>query len=72
MPKSAPSTKPKRFLRKASLAERYGVNKRTVDRMVVDGRIPPPRYLPGSTLPMWEEGELEANERKAALKRAVA
>jgi hypothetical protein len=34
-------------LRRAGVAMRYSVDERTVDRMRLDGRIPPPKYLPG-------------------------
>ena len=57
----------KKYLRKASVAARYDVDERTVDRMRDDGRIPPPKYLPGSRLPIWEEGELDQNDRAATL-----
>lgn len=57
----------KTYLRKADVAARYKVDKRTVDRMKGDGRIPPPKYLPGSRFPIWEVGELDANDRAATL-----
>jgi hypothetical protein len=55
----------KKYLRKRSLAARYDCDKRTVDRMVEDGRLPPPEYLPGSQIPIWAEDKLVANERRA-------
>jgi predicted DNA-binding transcriptional regulator AlpA len=60
-------TASKKFLRKAMVAERYSVDVRTVDRMSVDGRIPPPKYLPGSRLPLWLESELDAADCRATL-----
>jgi hypothetical protein len=57
----------RKYLRKHGVAERYSVDKRTVDRMAIDGRIPPPKYLPGSRIPIWEESELDQNDRKATL-----
>lgn len=33
-----------KFFRKAQVAERYGVDERTVDRWKLDGRLPRPRY----------------------------
>ena len=34
----------KTFLRKRAVADRYGVNVRTIDRWAEDGRLPPPIY----------------------------
>src|SRR5215475_3426947 len=34
--------RPKMYLRKKAVAERYGCHERTVDRMAEDGRIPSP------------------------------
>jgi predicted DNA-binding transcriptional regulator AlpA len=65
MDKHSPKSKPRRFLRKRSVAERYDVNTRTVDRMAEDGRLPAPIYK--GKLPMWAEDELEASDRAAAL-----
>jgi predicted DNA-binding transcriptional regulator AlpA len=55
----------KKFLRKQSVAERYDVDARTVDRMKDDGRIPKPIYR--GRLPMWDEAELDRSDRAAAL-----
>jgi hypothetical protein len=53
------------WLRKRKVGERYGgVSDRTVDRMAEDGRIPPPEYLPGSRIPLWDEQKLDANDRR--------
>lgn len=57
----------KKYLRKADVAARYAVDDRTVDRMKRDGRIPPPKYLPNSRIPLWDEGELDLNDRAATL-----
>jgi hypothetical protein len=57
--------RPKQFLRKASVAARYDCDKRTVDRMKLDGRIPPPIYR-GRT-PLWDEDALDASDRSFAL-----
>lgn len=54
----------KRYLRKASVAERYDVDERTVDRMKDDGRLPKPIYR--GRLPMWAEDELDKSDRAAA------
>ena len=37
--------KSKKYLRKKAVAERYGVNDRTIDRMAKDKRLPAPFYL---------------------------
>jgi len=55
----------KRYLRKNSVAARYDVNPRTIPRMVADGRIPAPALYNGR-FPLWDEDELDANDRKAA------
>jgi predicted DNA-binding transcriptional regulator AlpA len=56
----------KKFLRKKSVAARYDVDERTVDRMAKDGRLPPPKYR--GRLPMWDQDELDANDRAAAVR----
>jgi hypothetical protein len=55
----------KQFLRKAAVAERYNVVTRTVERMVVDGRLPPPTYR--GRIPLWLEDDLDAYDRAATL-----
>jgi hypothetical protein len=58
--------KPKRYLRKRQVAERYGnVNERTIPRMIADGRLPPPDLYNGR-FPLWGEDTLDAHDRKAA------
>ena len=57
---------PKQFLRKKSVANRYGVDERTVDRMANDGRLPKPKYR-GKRLPLWDADELDVSDRAAAL-----
>ena len=57
--------KPKRFFRKRAVGVRYGVNDRTVDRMSEDGRLPRPVYR--GKFPLWDEDELDASDRAAAL-----
>lgn len=56
---------PKQFLRKQTVAERYGVNARTVERMAADGRLPKPTYR--GRFPLWDMDELDASDRAAAL-----
>jgi hypothetical protein len=67
-----PEVTGKRFLRKQSVADRYDVNERTVDRMAKDGRIPLPKYLPGSRIPIWDTDELDQNDLRAARERVPA
>jgi hypothetical protein len=53
----APTVKPrrgKRYLRRHHLADRYGVDVRNIDKMRVDGRLPPPDVFIGRT-PLWDE-----------------
>jgi predicted DNA-binding transcriptional regulator AlpA len=57
--------KPKKFLRKNAVAERYSINPRTIPRMVADGRLPPPVYR--GKFPLWDEDALDASDRAAAL-----
>ena len=51
----------KRYLRKQAVATRYGVNVRTVERMIEDGRLPPPMYR--GRFPLWDESALDASDR---------
>jgi predicted DNA-binding transcriptional regulator AlpA len=62
---------PKTFLRKRAVAERYGVNKRTVDRWSEDGRLPRPIYR--GIVPLWDLSELDAEDfaAAAAVRRAA-
>ena len=53
-----------RFLRKAQVAARYGVNIRTVERMTIDGRLPAPTHR--GRFPLWRESDLDASNRAAA------
>jgi predicted DNA-binding transcriptional regulator AlpA len=54
----------KTFLRKRAVAERYGVNVRTVDRWAEDGRLPPPIYR--GIVPLWDQTELDTQDHAAA------
>lgn len=62
---SKPGKKPKKYLRKKAVAERYSVDERTVDRMASDGRLPPPFYI--TKFPLWDEEALDASDRAATL-----
>jgi predicted DNA-binding transcriptional regulator AlpA len=55
----------RKFFRKAQVAERYGVDERTIDRWKLDGRLPKPHYR--GRLPLWRESELEKLERMAVV-----
>jgi hypothetical protein len=61
---------PKRYLRKAAVAARYGINVRSVERKVAAGTLPPPEY-PAGRIPLWNEADLEANERRAVASQHV-
>ena len=54
-----------RFLRKRSVAERYGITIRTVERMTEDGRLPKPSFR--GRIPLWSETQLDKSDRAAAM-----
>jgi predicted DNA-binding transcriptional regulator AlpA len=54
-----------KFLRKKAVSERYDVTVRSVERMVEDGRLPPPVYR--GRMPLWSEADLDESDRAAAL-----
>jgi predicted DNA-binding transcriptional regulator AlpA len=56
---------PTRYLRKIQVAERYGVTKRMVDKMVEEGRLPKPTYPTSDRIPLWNEQALDDNDRAA-------
>jgi predicted site-specific integrase-resolvase len=63
--------KQKKHSRKYQVAERYGVDERTVDRWKLDGRLPPPHYR--GRIPLWDDDELDECDRKhAELSRSTA
>jgi predicted DNA-binding transcriptional regulator AlpA len=55
-----------RKLRKRAVAERYGVDRRTVDRWTRDGNLAFPQPLYINKTPYWDEAQLEAFERGRA------
>jgi predicted site-specific integrase-resolvase len=58
-----------KFFRKAQVADRYGVDQRTVDRWKLDGRLPVPVYR--GRIPLWSTAKLDESDRKfAALSRS--
>jgi len=64
-------TKSKKYLSGwQSLADRYGTTPRSCQRMVKDGRLPPPGYMGGSRSPLWDLEILDEHDRKAITKRA--
>jgi hypothetical protein len=67
------TTKPRtEYLRKRHIRKRYGdVTPRTVNRMMEDGRLPPPDFYSGRS-PLWSERRLEEHERMLALKAEAA
>jgi hypothetical protein len=58
------------YLTKRMLAERYGVTKRTIERMWADGRLPPPVYPLGPQRPYNDLEKIEAAERAAVARPA--
>jgi hypothetical protein len=57
----------KQFYRKRAVAQRYGVDQRTIDRMKLDGRVPPPHYR--GRIPLWDGDELDAADEAAVASR---
>jgi predicted site-specific integrase-resolvase len=55
------------WLRKKKVAERYGLDVRSIDRKSRDGMLPPPKY-PIGRWPMWDLDELERHDRAAVAK----
>jgi hypothetical protein len=54
-----------KYLRTNGVAGRYSVHARSIPRMVKDGRLPKPALYNGR-FPLWDEDELDANDRRAA------
>jgi predicted DNA-binding transcriptional regulator AlpA len=67
----AVSESPRKFLRKAAVIERYGLDERTIDKMSRDGRLPAPHYF-GRRLPLWSIAELEECDRRAKAHTLIA
>ena len=60
----------KTYLRKNAVAVRYSTTPRNVERMVEDGRLPPPDFYNGR-FPLWGEDKLDENDRRAAMECAA-
>jgi hypothetical protein len=69
---SGKNVRSERYLRKQGVAERYGVVPRTIDRWVALGILPPPMYLPGGKIPLFDKDGLDANDRRATADRGAA
>jgi hypothetical protein len=60
----------KRYLRKKHLRRRYGdMTDRSIERMVKDGRLPPPDLYQGR-IPLWAEDVLDEHDARAAVEYA--
>lgn len=59
------------YLRKRSVAARYDITIRTLDRWVRDGVLPPPVFLEGIPFPLWAEDSLDKNERPRSRPEAL-
>jgi hypothetical protein len=58
-----------KYLRKAQLAERYGgATVRTIERMILDGRLPAPTIWHGRN-PLWSVEKFEEWERDTLSQR---
>jgi len=51
--------KARRLLRKKHLKERYGYSYRHLDRLIDQGKLPPPRFPFGNSVETWFEDELD-------------
>jgi predicted DNA-binding transcriptional regulator AlpA len=60
----ATNVRPKRWLRKRHLRNRYGdISDKTIERMINDGRLPSPDYPFGNRIPAWDEQTLDEHDR---------
>jgi hypothetical protein len=53
------------WLRKATVAGRYGISERSVDRKAESGQLPKPRFPIGGSLPLWSREDLDAHDARA-------
>ncbi|HEY6602928.1 MAG TPA: hypothetical protein VI009_14070 [Xanthobacteraceae bacterium] len=56
---------------KGSLADRYEVSERTIDRWREEGKFPPPDLVLPSGAPRWSDDLVEAHERGLVGKSAA-
>jgi hypothetical protein len=63
--------KPVKWLRKRSVAERYDVGTRSIDRAVKENRFPKPEYPFRTKTPLWKEASLDSHDDSAASKTAA-
>jgi hypothetical protein len=61
----------KRYLRLASVAGRYDYDKRSIERLVKAGKLPPPHHYMGNA-PLWDEDALDAHDAAQAAETAAA
>jgi hypothetical protein len=61
--KHTPKKQPRKRIRRAALADLFGVHIRTVDLWAKVGTLPAPHYLPGSRTPLWFEDEIPNADR---------
>jgi hypothetical protein len=61
----SPSREPRKRIRRAALAEVFGVNIRTIDLWAKTGTLPSPHYLPGSKVPLWFVDEIPNTAEQA-------
>jgi hypothetical protein len=54
----ATQREPRKRIRRAKLAELFGVHIRTIDYWAKHGIIPAPHYLAGSVIPFWWSDEI--------------
>jgi hypothetical protein len=54
----ATQREPRKRIRRAELAELFGVHIRTIDYWAKHGIIPPPHYLAGSVIPLWYRDQI--------------
>jgi predicted site-specific integrase-resolvase len=55
---------PTKFYRKQQVAQRYAIDKRSVDRWARAGKLPAPTYR--GKIPLWREDELDKLDRAYA------
>jgi hypothetical protein len=60
----------KKWLRKEAVCARYGdVVDRSIERAVMDGRLPAPEYPLGNKIPFWNEAKLDEHDLRIVTER---